>query len=1116
MDVRLRFSERVSLLRRTLRIVTAMALCLCFSGVALGQGVTTAALSGTVVDDAGKPLPGATVVATHVPSGTVYGTTTRANGEYNLPNLRVGGPYTLTVTFVGYVKQEHSDIYLQLGQVFRQDFRMVEDAVRIPEVLVTGERSPILSAGRTGAATSVDRDVIRSFPTISRRIEDFARLTPQYNPRGFGFSFAGQDNRFNNFTVDGAYFNNSFGLAGQPGDRTGVAPISLDAIEQLQINIAPYDVRQGAFVGAGINTVTRGGTNAFSGSVYYHYRHQGLVGTKAKALTIDRGKFNYNQIGLNLGGPVIPNRLFFFVSYEGDGLTSPATTMRANRGGEPVGGNITRVVADTLIRLSNFLREKFGYETGPFEGYDHETPARRFLARLDFNLDDRNKLTLRYNRLDSEADILVSNSAALGFGNRRAPFTTALNFRNSNYIIMENIRTVVGEWSSILGANMSNNLIIGYSYHDESRKSRGQFFPMVDILEGGLTYTTFGFEPFTPNNELRYWSYQLQNNFTIYTAKHHFTFGVSLERYESENIFFPGSQSVYTYSSLADFYTDALDYLRNPARTTSPVTLRRFQLRWMNIPGMDKPVQPLKVFYAGVYAQDEWQVSRNLRLTLGLRLDVPFFGKTGYRNALADALSFRDEKDYPVRYETAKLPDPRIHWSPRVGFNWDVWGNRSTQVRGGSGIFTGRPAYVWISNQIGNTGVLTGFESIDFTRARPFNPNPHHYKPTRVTGEPAAAYELALTDPNFKFPQVWRSNIAVDQRLPFGLVGTAEFLYNRDVNGIYYINANLTHPNSRFVGADNRPRWTSPAAAVTRIHPHIANAIVLKNQSVGYSWNVSASLEKPFSDGWFAKVAYNYGEAKNTVSPAAIAFSSWVGNAHRGNPNDPGLGHAAESPGHRVFAALSYRLEYFKFGATTVSLFWEGANIGRASYVFGGDMNNDGGVANDLIYIPRDTSEMNFEPYTITFGGVTRTFSRAEQAAAWEAFIKQDKYLSKNRGKYAERNGVLLPMLYRADLSIVQDVFADIFGRRNTLQFRVDILNVGNLLNKNWGVGQRLVTTTPLIPAAARVDAAGRALYRLRAIETATGPELISKSLEQTAGIGDVWRIQLSVRYIFN
>jgi hypothetical protein len=1063
---------------------------------------------GNIKDDAGNPMPGVTIMATHVPSGTKYGTTSRDNGDYNLPGLRVGGPYKITVSSVGYATDEYTDITLQLSQSLRQDFRLVEEAVRLGEVVVTAERDAILSAERTGAATSVAREALESLPTISRRIEDFARLTPQYNPRGFGFSFAGQDNRFNNITVDGSYFNNSFGLAGQPGDRTGVAPISLDAIEQLQINIAPYDVRQGNFVGAGVNTVTRSGTNEFSGSVYYQYRHQGLVGTKAKELTVVPGTFKYNHIGLRLGGPIIQNKLFFFVNYEGDGLTQPATTMLANTGGQPVGGNITRVVADTLIRLSNFLIDKFGYETGPYQGYDHETPARRVIAKLDYNLDDRNKLSLRYNHLDSETDVLVSNSASLGFGNRRTPFTTALNFRNSNYIIMENIRSIVGEWNSIIGDNMANNLLVGYSHHDESRKSRGTFFPMVDILEGGSTYTTFGFEPFTPNNELRYWSYQLQNNFTIYTRNHHLTFGLSAERYESENIFFPGSQSIYTYSSLADFYTDANNYLANPNRTTSPVTLRRFQLRWINIPGMDKPIQPLEVFYGGVYAQDEWQISRNLRLTLGLRLDVPFFGDTGYENPLADTLSFRDENGNTAQYATKKLPDPNILWSPRVGFNWDVMGDRSTQVRGGTGIFTGRPAYVWISNQIGNTGVLTGFESIDNTKTRPFHPNPHHYKPTNVTGAPAAAYELALTDPDFKFPQLWRSNIAVDQRLPFGLVGTAEFLYNRDVNGIYYINANLKPADSKFVGADDRPRWTSTAAAVTRINTHVANAIVLKNQDVGYSWNITASLEKPFSDGWFAKVGYNYGEAKNTVSPGSIAFGSWNTNAHPGDPNNPGVGFAAESPGHRVFAAMSYRREYFKFGATTVSLFWEGANIGRASYIFGGDMNNDGGTANDLIYIHRDISEMNFE----TFTAAGRTFTAAEQAAAWNAYIEQDKYLSANRGKYAERNGVILPMLYRADLSIAQDVFADILGRRNTLQFRVDFLNVGNLLNKNWGVGQRLVTTSPLLPAAARVDAQGRALYRLRAI----GTELISKSLEQTAGIGDVFRIQFGVRYTFN
>ncbi len=1070
------------------------------------QGVTTAAISGTVTDKEGKPLPGANVVAVHTPSGTVYGTSSRVNGEYTLPWLRIGGPYTLTVTLVGYQKQQVTDITLQLSQTARFDFQLVEQAVEVTGVLVTGERSAILSAGRTGASTYISPEGLRSLPTIFRRISDFSRLTPQ----AVGSSFAGQDERLNNITIDGSYFNNSFGLGNQPGDRTGVAPISPDAIEQGEVNIAPYDVRQGHFIGAAINVVTKSGTNEVSGSVYYQTRNQRWVGTQAKDFAFNPGTFKYNQVGLRLSGPIIKNKLFFFGSYENDALTQPGTTFLANTGGQPVGGNVTGVLASDLDQLSSYLKTNFGYETGPYQGYDFKTPSTRSLAKLDYNLDDRNKLSLRYTHLNSNTDVLVSNSSSLGFGTRRT-VTTGLNFANSNYKILENIRSIVGEWNSIIGNKMSNNLIIGYTYNDESRDPVGQFFPLVDILNAGTVYTSFGFEPFTPNNELRYKSFQIQDNFSIYAAHHLFTFGATAERYESENVFFPGSQSVYVYNSLQDFYTDANGYLANPNRTTSPVTLRRFQVRWNNIPGQVKPIQPLKVFYTGAYAQDEWQVNRNLRLTIGLRLDVPFFGATGYDNAQADNLTFRDENGNAVQYKTDKLPGANILFSPRVGFNWDVMGDRNTQVRGGTGLFSGPPLYVWISNQIGNTGVLTGFLSVDNTTAYPFNPNPDRYKPPNVTGAPAATYELALTDPNFKFPQLWRTNIAVDQKLPIDLIGTAEFLYNRDVNGIYYINANQAPANTSFTGADNRPRWTTS----NRINANVQDAVVLKNQNVGYSWNISASLERPFGDGLYAKAGYNYGVSKNTVDPGSIAFGSWNNNQHPGDPNNPGVGFSVNSPGHRVFAAISYRKEYFDFGATTVSLFWQGVKNtinfqGNYSYTFAGDLNGDGGTSNDLIYIPRDKSEMNFQQYSVNIGGVTTTFTPQQQADAWEAYIQQDPYLSKNRGKYAERNAVFLPMVFRADLSIAQEVFTDLFGKRNTLQFRLDFLNVGNLLNKNWGVGQRLVNSQPLIPRGA--DAQGRALYRLRAI----GNQLMDHTFEQTAGIDDVFRVQLSIRYSFN
>jgi hypothetical protein len=1094
------------------------------AGSAHAQGVTTASITGTVVAANGTPVSGATVVAVHEPSGTRYGGLTRADGRYFIPGMRVGGPYRVTVTHLAFEIQSRDNVNLSLGTASDVSFVLRESAITVEGVTAVAQTDAVFSSERTGAATSVDRETIEAMPSISRRMNDFARLSPQYSGGPFGGSFAGQDNRLNNMTVDGSYFNNSFGLSGQPGDRTGVAPISLDAIEQVQISVAPYDVRQGNFVGAGINTVTRSGGNDFRGSLYHRFQNDGLVGTTAGSSDFDPGVFNFSQLGGWLSGPILQDRLFFFVSYENEGLTEPGTNFRANTGGQTVSGTTTRVLKSDLDALSTYLQNNFDYATGPYEGYDHETPATRFLTRLDFNVNDRNKLSLRYTHLDSFTDVLLSNSSSLGFGNRRTS-TLALNFQNSNYQITENIRSLVGEWNSIIGANMANQTIVGFTSHDESRAVRGgSFFPMVDILEGGSTYTTFGYEPFTPNNELRYSSFQLQNNFTRFGTRHTQTFGISAEMYNSENIFFPGSQSAYVYHSLADFYADANHYLANPDRTSSPVPLRRFQVRWSNIPGQDKPVQPLEVLYTGAYAQNEWQVNDDLRFVMGARVDVPFFGDTGFENPLANAMTFRDETGANVQYQTQKLPDANPLFSPRMGINWDVMGNRTTQLRGGTGIFTGRPAYVWISNQIGENGVLTGFAQFDNIPAnreisaggRPFNPNPDAYKQA-ATGQPAASYGLAFTDPSFRFPQIWRSNIAIDQRLPFGLIGTGEFVHSRDVNGVYYINANLAPANTAFAGADDRPRWTTG----NRLNSNVTSAVVLKNQNDGYAWHLSGSLERPFRDGIFVKGAYSYGEAMNTVDPGSIAFGSWNNNQHAGDPNNPGLGFSSNSPGHRAFLAGSYRAEYLRFGATTLSMFWEARTAGNASYVFAGDLNGDGGTSNDLIYIPRDVSEMNFQTYcqnpnsSQTFVGACAnpdhiTFTAAQQAAAWEAFIAQDPYLSRNRGQYAQRGAAFLPMVRRADFSVAQQLFTDVLGRRNGVELRLDILNVGNLINSDWGVGQRFTTTQPLIAQGA--DAQGQAQYRLRNINN----ELITESFQPTAGRNDVYQIQVGLRYTFN
>lgn len=1118
--------------------VFSTLLIIAFAITAIAQ-VTTSEIVGNVVDQNGAPVVGATVEAVHVPSGTRYSSVTSSSGRYTIPAMRVGGPYVVTVSNSGFEQQKRDNITLGLGTAATVDITLGVAAVGA-EVTVTSD--DVFSELRTGASTSIGRTVIQRVPTINRSINDFTKLSPQYTGGPFGGSFAGQDNRLNNITVDGSNFNNSFGLGGQPGDRTGVSPISLDAIEEFQVNVAPYDVRQGNFVGAGVNTITRSGTNDYTGSLYYIWRKPGIMGDEAGDSPVFRGEFDYRTWGFRVGGPLPffnfgdgandkwyttgKDRLFFFFSYEDESLAGPASTIRARNAGETGGtGSISRVSATDLDQLSNFLRTNFGYETGPYQDYNTDTLAKKYLFRTDYNINTGNKLSFRYIHLDSSTDNLVSTSGSLGFGRSRAA-NGGMSYQNSNYKILENIRSYVGEWSSMLTPTVSNSLTVGYTKQDESRESFGDLFPFVDILDATTqsTYISFGFEPFTPNNELRYSSFQVQDNLSFYRGPHTITVGGSFERYNSENVFFPGSQSAYVFRSLADFYADANDFIANPNRTVSPISLRRFQVRYSNIPGLEKPIQPLEVDYMGFYGQDSWKVRDNFTLTYGLRIDIPFFGETGFTNPQANAFSFRDDTGASVQYRTEQLPGRNVLWSPRAGFNWSPLKSQKLQVRGGTGIFTGRPAYVWISNQIGNNGILTGFDSFDNINTRPFNPNINRYKPTNVTGAPADSYELSLTENGFRFPQIWRTNIAADVRLPLRLVAGTEFLYNRDVNGLYYINANLSAPNASFTGADTRSRWTGADQCPTvtglqnnRINCIVANAVVLQNQDIGRSWNWAFTLERSFANGFYGKAAYSLSEAKNTVDPGSIAFGSWNGNQHSNDPNNPGLGFSSSSGRHRIFGVLSYEKEYFKVGRTAVSMFWETRNWGNGSYVFSGDLNGDGGTANDLIYIPRDISEMNFANITNTAGSVV-LFTAQQQAQAWDAFIEQDPYLSKNRGRYTQRGAAFLPFVSKMDFSLTQEIALSTYGRKHRFQIRGDVINFTNLLNKNWGVGTSFVSLQPLVTTGATCrnatsTVATAAAYCLRS----SGSTLLApQSYQPTAGFGDVWRLQLGVRYTFD
>ncbi len=1097
------------------------------SSVSITAQVTTGEIAGRVVDGQSQPIAGVAVEATHVPSGTTYSATSDASGRFTLPGMRVGGPYTIKATSVGFNDQTREGIQLGLGSVATVNFTM-STSINV-EVTVTDDE--IFSEAKTGASTNVGSEVVTTLPTLNRRLNDFAKLTPSYSGGPFGGSVAGQDNRMNNITVDGSYFNNSFGLSGQPGERTEVSPISLDAIEEFQVNVAPFDVRQGNFVGAGINTVTKSGTNTYHGSGYYNFRNESFLGTKVgPTLLFNRGELDYKLWGLTFGGPLPffnfgendgpafisgKNKLFFFFSYENEKTARPAHTFTARQAGQTQGGSISRVLQSDLDTLATYLKTNFGYDPGRYQNYASETPAEKYLFRTDYNINSTNRLTLRYMQLDSTTDrpISTSNSGGTaGFG-RGSQGLTYLSFENSNYKILENIKSVVGEWTTSFGGRAANSLIVGFTKQDESRPNTTKLFPLVDIHDGSTgtlsastAYTSFGYEPFTPQNTLKYDSFQIQDNFSLFRGPHTFQFGVSYEKYKSMNIFFPSSQSIYSYRSLADFYTDANAFLNN---VPSTVTVARFNVRYANQPGLTTPVQPLRVQYLGLYAQDQWKVFDNFSFTYGLRMEAPFFAATGLRNPLVDTLTFRDNDGSNLKLQSEKLPDSNILWSPRVGFNWSPLKSEKLQIRGGLGMFTARPPYVWISNQIGNNGVLTSIQSLDATTIRRFNPNPTAYVPATVTGAPQAGQQdLNFTVPNYKFPQIWRTSFAADYKVPLGMVVGAEYIYTKDVNGTAYINANLSNPDSAFTGPDNRPRWVADTCPTVsgvqvRVNCDVIQAITLKNSSLGEAWNLAFTLEKRNSKGFYAKGGYAYGVSKNTVDASSTAGTSFSSINHRGNPNNPGLGFSSAYMGHRVFASASYYLEYFKFGATTFSAFWESRNQRNDSYRYSNDMNGDT-IANDLLYIGRDASETTF----VTNGA----FTPAQQSAAWEAFIQQDKYLSANRGSYAVRNAALYPIVHNLDFSIAQDLFFNLFKAKHKFQFRADILNFGNLLNKNWGANYAAANNNFAPLAYAGVDGTGRPTFRLNTIG---GQLLTSTYSRRNTSSADVYTIQLGVKYSF-
>jgi len=1073
--------------------------------------LTTSSMVGSVKDTKGEALIGATIVAVHNPTGTNYGNITNENGLFSIQNMKVGGPYTITISYVGYKAYSMENVNLRLGDPLRLNVALLDDASVLSEVEVVYQKNAIINNQRNGASTNISTQTLNSLPTLSRSVQDFTKLTPQSN----GLSFAGMDNRFNNLTIDGSVFNNNFGLQALNGSQTNSTPISLDAIEEIQINLSPYDVRQGGFTGAGINAVTRSGTNELHGSAFFNMRNQNFVGKRANSSTdnVTVANFDVKQYGFRLGGPLIKNKLFFFINGEVEQRVDPGTSFTSKKADANLNNatTTTRVLDSDLTDLSAYLKSKYNYNTGGYEGYKFNTQSYKGLARLDYNLNKSNSLTLRYNFLKSQRDVPVSNSGSEG-GNRRDNLN-AITFENSNYIIHNDIQSIIGEWNANFGSKYSNKLIGGFTANRDYRASNSSIFPLVDILNGGTSYITFGYEPFTPNNVLNTDTWQLSDNFTAFVGKHTISMGASVESFKFTNTFTPTLYGQFVFNSLADFYTSSNAYLANPTGKDTSVTLKKYANSFSALDDRSPWSAVTKATQIGAYIQDEMEISDNFRLTAGFRVDVPFFGKTAIENPQVPNLPFKDPEGNIIHLSTTALPSGNPNYSARFGFNWDPFKNKSTQVRGGMGLFSGRPAFVWISNQIGNNGMLSGSTSKTNTKVYPFNPDYKAYTPSVIT-RPPSSYNIAVTEDKFRFPQVFRANVAVDQKLGWGVVGTLEAMYSRTVNDMFYYQANLQVPTARFSGADNRYRYPS----TTRINSNISDATVLANAGSSYNYFLTAQLDKNFSNNLFVRLAYNYGVAKDLISAGSIAYSSWSQNLSVNGNNYPDLSLSNNDLRHRLIAVVSYKLNWGSFASTQFNVFGEGKIQNNYSFNYAGDYNLDGVSGNDLIYVPTDANDVNQIKFKdILKSDGTVQFTVDQQKAAWTKFVDQNDYLKSRKGNYFERNGGLLPWVYNFDVSVVQEFHFNLGGKRNTFQIRGDIFNFGNLLNNKWGVGKTINTFSPLRVA---LDKAGKALAvdpdNIQAVQmTPVNGSIDYSTYRSRATLGDVWQAQLGVRYIF-
>ena len=1090
-----------------------MAMMLALVSTMMAQ-ITTSALSGKVtMQDTKEEVIGASVQVVHDQSGMKYATVTNIDGRFSIQGMRNGGPYTVTVSYIGYETKTFKEIYLDLGETYNLQVWLSENSNELTEVVVSGKASKF-TAEKTGASTNVNNATIRELPTINRSITDIARLSPYAN----GMGFSGGDGRSTNFTLDGANMNNNFGLSSNlPGGGT---PISMEALDEVQMVVAPYDVRQSNFIGGGINAVTKSGTNTFRGTAYMYYNNENMRGNRIdnKELAA-REQDRLTTYGFTLGGPILKDKLFFFVNYEG---SKKPTTVNRWRGSEDGVGDrqqyISRTKLSDLERTRQFLLKNYNYDPGSYTDFPADITNNKFLARIDWNIAKNHRLAVRFNHTinktwnnpnGSSADVGYRLNGTYRMGEQ------SMAFSNSLYSMDNKITTVSADLNSRFSDKLSNQFLFTYSDIQDVRGSDSSLFPFVDIMydydaqtktQTLEPYMSFGYELFTYNNKVQNKVTTVTDNVTYHAGAHKLMAGISFEHQLALNNYQRGGTGYYRYRTLDDFLSGA---------APESVALQ------YGYNGNTNPGSSITFNQLGLYLQDEWDVLNNLKVQAGIRFDDLVFDNSDImRNNAIYGLDFGGR-----HIDTGAWPKNNIQISPRIGFSWDVFGDKSLKVRGGSGFFAGRIPLVFFTNMPQNSGMIQNLITATTTYkngvVNTVDPRLANFAgglvtdvdkirellggPVNFTSEDGVVSgDFAGVDNKFKMPQDWKSSIAIDYQVPvsFPLTVTGEFTYSKRINDIMLDNYNIKPIDEswqRLSGADNRyvypsdykynPTYTTADGTTKQF---TGMAAVLTNTSRGYGWTANITVNAEPVKNLRLMAAYTHTVNKRVSGmPGSNASSAWTSLYTINGPNFPSVQTVSTVIPDRFVANASY-----KYGKEHFSVFYEGYRSGGYSFYYGSDINGDN-VGYDLMYIPRDDSEIKFA-------------SDDDRIAFWD-FVEQDDYLKNHKGEYAEAFSAHGPWVHKIDFRWAHDFDLKVGSTQHKLQLSLDIQNIGNLFNSKFGVEKVMTVNScnsgKILSVKEIKD--GVPVFKCNVPQGASTYEFSNSN-------GQCWRMQVGVKYFFN